>query len=151
MTRQCDARQYSDEMICGVCKMTWGVNDQDAPVCGKALKSAIIADLAKMGLDFVAPPTMVERRRDPYAKSVEQISRREQVDANGWTRVSNLRPPLHEEVFVWPQPNDWCLTAELRRDGWGWAEYVTGHGVEWNALYTAPTHWRRKFKPPVAP
>lgn len=137
--KHCDARQYSDEMICGVCKMTWGVNDQDAPVCGKALSAATAADLTKMGLGFVAVPTMVERRRTALPKPLEPM-----VDANGWTLVSNLRPPLHEEVFVWPQPNDWCLTAELRRDGWGWAD-----GVEWNALYAAPTHWRPRFKPPV--
>lgn len=145
--RKCDARQYSDEMICGHCKMTWAVNDSDAPVCGKALAAATAADLTKMGLGFVA----VERRRGPYAKSVEQISRREQIDANGWILVSDLRPPLHEEVFVWPEPNEWCLTAELRRDGWGWAEYEPGHGVVWNALYIAPTHWRPMFKPPVTP
>jgi len=29
----CKARQYSDQMYCGHCGVTWDVNDPDPPVC----------------------------------------------------------------------------------------------------------------------
>lgn len=29
----CKARQFSDEMICGECGLTWDVNDPEPPLC----------------------------------------------------------------------------------------------------------------------
>lgn len=29
----CQARQYSDEMVCAPCGLTWDVNERDAPKC----------------------------------------------------------------------------------------------------------------------
>lgn len=29
----CKARQHSDQMICGRCRLTWDVNDLDPPKC----------------------------------------------------------------------------------------------------------------------
>lgn len=29
----CQARQYSDQMLCGKCGLAWDVNDQDRPKC----------------------------------------------------------------------------------------------------------------------
>lgn len=30
---KCKARQYSDQMICHLCKLTWDMNDMDPPEC----------------------------------------------------------------------------------------------------------------------
>lgn len=30
---RCEARQYSDEMICGRCGLRWDANDPDRPAC----------------------------------------------------------------------------------------------------------------------
>lgn len=32
----CQARQYSDQMICGRCGLQWDVNDPDPPTCKTA-------------------------------------------------------------------------------------------------------------------
>lgn len=32
---ECHARQFSDGMFCGVCGMTWDVNDTEPPPCRK--------------------------------------------------------------------------------------------------------------------
>lgn len=29
----CDARQYSDQMICGTCGLQWDINDPEPPEC----------------------------------------------------------------------------------------------------------------------
>ena len=29
----CQARQYSDQMVCRKCDLTWDVNDPEAPAC----------------------------------------------------------------------------------------------------------------------
>jgi len=34
MTKQCKARQYSDQMLCE-CGLAWDVNDPDPPECRK--------------------------------------------------------------------------------------------------------------------
>ena len=31
--RGCNARQYSDQMVCDKCGLEWDVNDPDAPAC----------------------------------------------------------------------------------------------------------------------
>lgn len=31
----CEAKQYSDQMICGACGLSWDVNDQEPPDCKK--------------------------------------------------------------------------------------------------------------------
>lgn len=33
--RTCQARQYSDQMICGACGLQWDVNDTEPPECPK--------------------------------------------------------------------------------------------------------------------
>lgn len=33
--KDCQARQYSDQMICGACGLQWDVNDFDPPDCKK--------------------------------------------------------------------------------------------------------------------
>jgi len=30
----CEARQYSDQMVCVKCDLSWDVNDLDPPKCG---------------------------------------------------------------------------------------------------------------------
>ena len=31
--RTCQARQYSDQMVCGPCRLSWDTNDPEPPVC----------------------------------------------------------------------------------------------------------------------
>jgi hypothetical protein len=31
--KTCQARQYSDQMICGRCALEWDINDPDPPAC----------------------------------------------------------------------------------------------------------------------
>lgn len=33
--KPCQARQYSDQMICGKCGVQWDVDDPEPPVCPK--------------------------------------------------------------------------------------------------------------------
>lgn len=33
MTRNCKARQYSDQMLCDACGLAWDVNDPEPPRC----------------------------------------------------------------------------------------------------------------------
>ena len=43
MTKQsaaCKARQYSDEMVCHECGLTWDVNDPEPPKCAIIQRSA---------------------------------------------------------------------------------------------------------------
>jgi hypothetical protein len=46
----CLARQYSDQMLCGLCGLAWDVNDPEPPECEtvdhrlRSVKSAIAAD-----------------------------------------------------------------------------------------------------------
>lgn len=32
---RCKARQYSDQMMCGQCGLTWDMNDPEPPTCGE--------------------------------------------------------------------------------------------------------------------
>ena len=43
----CQARQYSDQMICAPCGLNWDVNDPEPPECRKNIKRAI-ARVAKI-------------------------------------------------------------------------------------------------------
>jgi hypothetical protein len=36
MKTRCAARQYSDQMHCQVCRLTWDMNDPDPPACRRA-------------------------------------------------------------------------------------------------------------------
>lgn len=38
--RACEARQYSDSMVCRTCKTTWDVNDTDPPECRKVKEAS---------------------------------------------------------------------------------------------------------------
>ena len=31
--RECEARQYSDQMMCNKCGLQWDINDDDPPLC----------------------------------------------------------------------------------------------------------------------
>lgn len=33
----CRARQYSDEMVCHECRLSWDVNDREPPACNRAV------------------------------------------------------------------------------------------------------------------
>ena len=35
---RCQARQYSDQMMCGACGLTWDMNDPDPPICNNGVK-----------------------------------------------------------------------------------------------------------------
>ena len=37
----CLARQYSDQMICAACGLTWDTNDPEPPECRKNIKRAV--------------------------------------------------------------------------------------------------------------
>jgi dihydrofolate reductase (trimethoprim resistance protein) len=49
----CDARQYSDQMICGTCGLQWDVNDLEPPECKPDKKVSIykIGDKVKKRSD----------------------------------------------------------------------------------------------------
>lgn len=34
-TKRCQARQHSDQMMCGPCNLAWDVNDPEPPPCGQ--------------------------------------------------------------------------------------------------------------------
>lgn len=54
MTKQCRARQYSDEMHCPFCRLRWDTNDPEPPQCLRTLATA--------------PPLAPERL--PYASAL---------------------------------------------------------------------------------
>jgi hypothetical protein len=39
----CDARRYSDQMMCGKCGLGWDMNDPDPPECGRHARAAVPA------------------------------------------------------------------------------------------------------------
>lgn len=43
----CQARQYSDQMLCAACGLAWDMNDPEPPECHKNIKRAI-ARVAKI-------------------------------------------------------------------------------------------------------
>ncbi len=43
----CQARQYSDQMICAPCGLAWDMNDPEPPECRKNIKRAV-AKVAKI-------------------------------------------------------------------------------------------------------
>lgn len=47
-TPLCKARQYSDQMACSECGLSWDVNDPEPPICGK--KTALPGELAESRL-----------------------------------------------------------------------------------------------------
>lgn len=73
---------------------------------------------------------------------------------DGWISVNERLPARCEEVFVWPCPSDYCMTAEMwslePAPGVKWVhnEYVTGYGNEKVTMHRAPTHWRPIFAAP---
>lgn len=42
----CEARRYSDEMHCPKCRLQWGMNDPEPPMCGKVAPSIVPATRA---------------------------------------------------------------------------------------------------------
>lgn len=46
----CDARQYSDQMICGKCGLQWDINDPDPPECNPVKKDRFAELRAKFNL-----------------------------------------------------------------------------------------------------
>ncbi len=63
--RNCQARQYGDQMICAPCGLTWDTNDPEPPECRKNIKRAI-ARVAKIEED-AAPLKSKESGRLPAA------------------------------------------------------------------------------------
>lgn len=39
---KCAARQYSDQMHCAACRLTWDTNDTDPPPCPRLVKSPVL-------------------------------------------------------------------------------------------------------------
>lgn len=40
MNTRCAARQFSDQMQCAPCRLTWDTNDPDPPACGRLVPEA---------------------------------------------------------------------------------------------------------------
>lgn len=51
---RCYARQYSDQMYCAVCRLTWDTNDADPPPCKRTIKAAVpeLSPAFQSGLPF---------------------------------------------------------------------------------------------------
>lgn len=62
----CDARQHSDQMVCGRCGTAWDVNDPEPPQCGKTG-----ADARSSGAPSQSLP---KRRRSDYGRDPEAHS-----------------------------------------------------------------------------
>jgi len=60
-----------------------------------------------------------------------------------WTQVSAKLPAPYDDVFVWPRPKPWILTAELT-DGGLWVFY-DGNTRQ---IMRSPIYWRAMFLPP---
>lgn len=56
----CQARQYSDQMYCPKCRITWDVSDPDPPECpGRMAREA-----AKLLRENLVPPNVVKTKQD---------------------------------------------------------------------------------------
>lgn len=51
----CQARQYSDQMICGKCGLAWDVNDPEPPECHSKVSSS------------------TQTLRDGFVKGIQQL------------------------------------------------------------------------------
>ncbi len=49
----CKAKQYSDQMVCEVCDLTWDMNDPKPPVCGKEPELKIYTSEKEMLKDII--------------------------------------------------------------------------------------------------
>ena len=59
--------------------------------------------------------------------------------ASKWISVEDRLPNKYEEVLVWPNPTDYCNTAQLYGDKWKYVEYSIW-GVEHVGCQV--THWQ---------
>jgi hypothetical protein len=53
MTR-CQARQYSDEMVCNACRLRWDTNDREPPPCGNSVSSPPLQPEQPKSVPFVS-------------------------------------------------------------------------------------------------
>lgn len=44
----CQARQYSDQMICGKCGLQWDMNDPEPPECGDARQPGVVEKVRRV-------------------------------------------------------------------------------------------------------
>lgn len=68
-THQCEARQHSDQMMCGRCGLAYDVNDPDPPQCPRTLEPARSSGAPRhhTGGLVPAPTDQIERRATPRA------------------------------------------------------------------------------------
>lgn len=74
----CEARQYSDQMLCDRCGLQWDVNDPDPPECGPltvTVKKSAAVGWATTSLDGITTP----QKEQNGPKSGRQI-----LESLGW-------------------------------------------------------------------
>lgn len=54
MTNRCQARRYSDEMVCHNCRLRWDVSDPEPPLCGLKVATRDLGERLEHSTGFVS-------------------------------------------------------------------------------------------------
>lgn len=107
---KCRARQYSDQMICAACGLTWDTNDPDPPACRQhgtakgSIEKIAFEPRVKYRSNFVAPTV-------PYPENVQPNE-----SAEFLYRCKFCGAPSQIDPYDQTMPVDYCHPGDHTRD-----------------------------------